>query len=224
MKRFVDEGQTWGSFTHAPVLVVCPFCQSKAQVFQQDLPHQPKKNIIFSCLSYCKTFDQDQQQQNNLGYFDEINVEINQTCTCKRGKFYFSQSYARPGTLPPFIKLNCSFCQKEQVYDSPYPLLTYKTPRKSGFEINKDPFFGYRLYLTTATRHGLVFVYNTEQLNDLKAYISAELRQRTYTNKNKTYLSRLPAWIKSARNRKEILKAILRLEQMATTIQPLTKK
>lgn len=33
--------------------------------------------------------------------------------------------------------------------------------------------------------------------------------------------SRLPAWIKSARNRKEILKAILRLEQMTSTMQAL---
>lgn len=224
MKRFVDYGKTWGTFAKYPILVVCPFCQSHARVIQPEQNDQTEKKIIFSWIFCCKTFDQDQQQQNNLGYFDEINVVINQTCTCKRGKYYFSQSYARPSILPPFIKLNCTFCQKEQVYNSPYPLWTYKIPRKSGFEINKDPFFGYRLYLTTETRHGLIFVYNTEQLNDLKAYISAELRQRTYTNKNKTYLSRLPAWIKSARNRKEILKAILRLEQMATTIQPLTNK
>ena len=33
--------------------------------------------------------------------------------------------------------------------------------------------------------------------------------------------SRLPAWIKSARHRKDVLKALLRLEQMVSTLQPL---
>ncbi len=77
--------------------------------------------------------------------------------------------------------------------------------------------------MTTETRHGLIFVYNIEQLNYLKAYISANLRERKFPNYNRSYFSRLPAWIKSTRNRKEILKAVLRLEQMASTIQPLTK-
>ncbi|UUM27138.1 hypothetical protein NQU59_15960 [Acinetobacter colistiniresistens] len=224
MKRFFDDGKTWNTFTQYPILVVCPFCQSHALVIQYEQNDQTEKKIIFSCGLCCKTFDQSLQQQKNLGYFDEINLDINETCSCKRGKYNFSQSYAQPSVLPPFIKLSCDFCQKEKVYNSPYTLFIHKIPRKTGFEINTDPFFGYRLYLTTETRHGLIFVYNTEQLNDLKAYISAELRQRTYTNKNKAYLSRLPSWIKSARNRKEILKAILRLEQMASTIQPLTNK
>lgn len=59
---------------------------------------------------------------------------------------------------------------------------------------------------------------------NIKKFIQADLRERKFSNYNRSYFSRLPAWIKSTRNRKEILKAILRLEQMASTIQPLTNK
>ncbi|EXB27093.1 hypothetical protein J537_0274 [Acinetobacter baumannii 1437282] len=44
MKRFIDEGKTWDSFTHAPVLVVCPFCQSHARVIQPEQNDQTEKN------------------------------------------------------------------------------------------------------------------------------------------------------------------------------------
>ena len=84
-------------------------------------------------------------------------------------------------------------------------------------------FYGLELYLKTQTQHGVISVYNIEHLKELKTFIQAGLRERTSQTGNGSYFSRLPAWIKSTRNRKKILKAILRLEQMASTIQPLTK-
>ncbi|RQW45117.1 hypothetical protein, partial [Escherichia coli] len=72
--------------------------------------------------------------------------------------------------------------------------------------------------------HGALYVYSPAHLKELKIFIDANLRERTKQNGNNSYFSRLPAWIKSTRNRKVILKAILRLEQMASTIQPLTNK
>lgn len=122
--------------------------------------------------------------------------------------------------VPQFIELNCNFCPiSKRIYPNQFDI---RKQFNRGF--NTDPYFGYCLTLCVSTRNGLVFAYNQEHINCLKDYISANLRQRTYLNTNKTYFNRLPAWIKSARNRKEILKAILRLEQMASTIQPLTNK
>ena len=74
--------------------------------------------------------------------------------------------------------------------------------------------------MTAHTRLGNLYIHNPEHLQVLKSFILADLRERTQHTGNSSYFSRLPAWIKSARNRKEILKAILRLEQMASTIQP----
>lgn len=216
MKRFVDDGITTYDFLKYPILVECPFCQKHATVYQKVFKDEDCTKSLFSCQNCCKSFDQHEKQENNLGYFKGIYVNIDETCACKRGKYQFHQYYAQKSFVPQFFDLKCSFCPTpKRIYPNQFNLR-----KEFGYEFNSDPFFGYRLLLTTETRNGLIFVYNIEQLHCLKDYISANLRERTYHNTNKTYFNRLPAWIKSARNRKEILKALLRLEQMATTIQP----
>lgn len=53
---------------------------------------------------------------------------------------------------------------------------------------------------------------NLEHLNFLEEYVLAKLRERVI-NKNKSVASRLPQWIKSQKNRDEILKAIQKLRK-----------
>lgn len=62
----------------------------------------------------------------------------------------------------------------------------------------------------------MIVAYHPQHLAELKQFIQADLRERhkDICYRNRSYFSRLPAWIKSARHRKEILKAIDRLEQM----------
>lgn len=52
---------------------------------------------------------------------------------------------------------------------------------------------------------------NSEHLQFLENYVSAELRKRE-PNINKSLASRLPQWIKSAKNREAILKGIQKLK------------
>lgn len=76
----------------------------------------------------------------------------------------------------------------------------------------RDPFFGYPLWFV-GNIHGCPFrVYNREQLAFLKSFISATLRVRT-PNKNRSFISRLPAWLVSKKNRSAVLKAISRMER-----------
>ncbi len=220
MHRFIDQGISPYSFTEYPIFVKCPFCHKHAIIFQQKQTNPSEQKAVFSCQFCCKSFDQQVQQENNLGYFAGAYLHIDEKCTCKQGKFVCHQYYPKISFIPPSIKLKCNFCLiQRQIYPQPFQIW-----REHSYEVNLDPYFAYRLYLTTETRHGLIFVYNIEQLNCLKAYVSANLRERKFPNYNRSYFSRLPAWIKSTRNRKEILKAVLRLEQMASTIQPLTNK
>lgn len=51
---------------------------------------------------------------------------------------------------------------------------------------------------------------NIEHLNFLEGYIESSLRERT-PNINRSLVSRLPQWIKSSKNRTELLKGISRL-------------
>ncbi|MEU5317289.1 hypothetical protein AB0G67_11250 [Streptomyces sp. NPDC021056] len=71
-----------------------------------------------------------------------------------------------------------------------------------------------KLWLRTETRHGTVSAYNLEHLDLLRRFVAADLRERApwYEHGRKmTYIGRLPAWIKSAKNRTEVLRAIDRM-------------
>jgi hypothetical protein len=59
-----------------------------------------------------------------------------------------------------------------------------------------------------------VSAYNLEHLDLLRRFVAADLRERDpwYEHGRKmTYIGRLPAWIKSAKNRTEVLRAIDRM-------------
>ncbi|MGW0828128.1 hypothetical protein [Streptomyces sp. NPDC002845] len=78
----------------------------------------------------------------------------------------------------------------------------------------RDPYFRLPLWLQTETRHGWVWAYNLEQLEYLRRFVAASLRERPpghLVGPTMTYVARLPAWIKSAKNRDEVLRAIDRI-------------
>lgn len=73
-----------------------------------------------------------------------------------------------------------------------------------------DPHFGHPLRLVESTRIGVVWAYNARHLVELRAYVSALLRERRGST-NRSLISRLPRWIKLAKNRDTVLKALDRL-------------
>lgn len=78
-----------------------------------------------------------------------------------------------------------------------------------------DPFFGLELALKEETRHGTVWTYNAEHLQELKQFTGAGLRENSTTKWS--YFARLPSWVKAAKNREMVLKAIARLEKRLIT-------
>jgi len=69
----------------------------------------------------------------------------------------------------------------------------------------KDPWFALPLWRTASTPWGAVWAYNAEHQEQLRAFIAADLRERTATG---GWRSKLPAWMKDGRHRAAILKAI----------------
>ncbi|MFF5493610.1 hypothetical protein [Streptomyces aquilus] len=70
------------------------------------------------------------------------------------------------------------------------------------------------LWLRSETRHGEIWAYNLEHLDLIRRFVAAELRERGpwYEHGRKmTAVARLPAWIKSAKNRTEVLRVIDRM-------------
>jgi hypothetical protein len=78
-----------------------------------------------------------------------------------------------------------------------------------------DPYFGTRLWLATDCRGHVLWAYNTEHVDLLEAYVSAQLRERGAIPGSMSLVERLPAWIKDGRHRSEVLSGIRRLRVMA---------
>jgi hypothetical protein len=78
----------------------------------------------------------------------------------------------------------------------------------------QDPHFGMPLRLIEAMPEGELWVYNARHLAQLKAYVTAKLRERTANAGNSSMFSRLPSWIKKGKNREAVLKHLQRLENL----------
>ena len=98
-------------------------------------------------------------------------------------------------------RLVCLSCSHHQIW--------------SGKEIvvgsNVDWYFRLPLWLEISCGGELLWAYNLEHLELLEKYVAAKLRERTKKGRS-SFFSKLPKWIKSAKNRDEILKAIQKLK------------
>lgn len=113
-----------------------------------------------------------------------------------------------PASLPKTAKVTCAQCRQPQEID--VAVLPDWPPDRC-----IDPHLGLPLLLSAATRHGVIWAYNERHLAELKGYVAARLRIRRGTG-NGTMFSRYPAWIKAAKNRDLVLKALGRLEAKLT--------
>lgn len=108
------------------------------------------------------------------------------------------------------VHIRCPYCQTT----NQVPLNKKTSNRYSlGFEIRdgKDPLFQLNLYLLTHYRGKLIWALNHEHLNYLIDYISADLRVKPslYIKRHASY--RLPKYMKDAKNRDGIVKALHKL-------------
>jgi hypothetical protein len=80
-----------------------------------------------------------------------------------------------------------------------------------------DWYFGLPLWLQTVCCGNILWAFNEEHLNFLEQYVAATHRVKYHVNgqmRNNTMASRLPLWVKSAKNRQQVLKGIARLRSM----------
>ena len=78
-----------------------------------------------------------------------------------------------------------------------------------------DDYFHLPLWLQTPCCGEVLWVYNERHLAFLEGFVAARLRERVrhekYGWRNGSLASRLPAWIKSGKNRDELLKGLARV-------------
>lgn len=107
------------------------------------------------------------------------------------------------------VTLSCPHCGVTRTFEprnEPYNI-QYKS---SG--VVSDPLFNLPLWLQVEVKDNLFWAYNRRHLQDIKTYVQAKLRERQsegYT----TMVEKLPKFIKDAKSRKAVLKAIEQLEK-----------
>lgn len=75
-----------------------------------------------------------------------------------------------------------------------------------------DPFFRLPLWLTTRCCGGrTLWAFHSAHLDLIEDYVAADLRERTLPPDGLTLVARLPVWLKAAKHRGEIVRAVGRL-------------
>ncbi|WP_030935930.1 hypothetical protein [Streptomyces sp. NRRL S-646] len=114
------------------------------------------------------------------------------------------------GRTYPERRLVCRSCGLSRIGNGPHC-----GPRRPGQRCYRPA-----LWLRAETRHGELWAYNLEHLDLIRRFVVADLRERAPwydTGRKMTLVARLPAWIKSAKNRGEVLRAIDRLRASVTS-------
>ena len=94
-----------------------------------------------------------------------------------------------------------------------------KKPNSSAFneakriELGLDPYFDLDLLLRVNFRDKILWFYNLRHLEYIERYLQAAIRERSKDAGNNSLISRLPAWIKEAKSRDDLLKKISQLKK-----------
>ena len=118
-------------------------------------------------------------------------------------RFYDEGKY--PGDFRHYHLVKCPKCA------APVNLTSQLSCTNCGYSKTKDESASGLKYFLVAPCCGHTFrAYNLDHLDFIERYVAADLRVRE-PNINKSQVSRLPQWMKSAKNREEILKCIRKL-------------
>ncbi|MDP4264571.1 MAG: hypothetical protein Q8941_18725 [Bacteroidota bacterium] len=188
------------------VLVDCPYCHKRAIVFaehgQHTVPYPNQFRAKFRCNNCYKSIDE------NFWYGPIIIAPANANCGYCGGRLKHSEKVNK---YQDKIEVKCQNCKQEKKYDVHYSL-TYATNKQA-----TDPYFGLQLWLQIPVDDNILWAYNFEHLEYLKNYVSAKLREAASGGKY-SLAWKLPNFIKLAKNKGKILKAIGRLEKKVAIV------
>lgn len=192
--RHLDTGQTWYTFSCDEYWVCCIHCGRAGMV----------KNGRFACR-HCSLVLQNDDE--HCYWFGECELYAFGRCYHCGVKYNICEHYPKVlGNVRSVYqtkRFDCQTCKKENTVE----LDIYK---KSGY--GEDNYFGMPLLLQAEFKGELFWAYNDKHLAELKRFIGATLRERNHLAGNRSMASRLPFWIKSAKNRDKLLVLIEKLE------------
>jgi len=106
--------------------------------------------------------------------------------------------------IPTYVNVTCSSCQTINKVKENWESYIFKY-NESGII---DPAFGLPLWYQESVKGNIIWAYNLRHLTEIKNYVQATLRERSTDKFKMTMVEKLPDFIKLAKNRKDVLKAI----------------
>lgn len=198
MKRFEDEGAYKYSFYSVlrrgePIDVKCPVCKGHAQIVEKNGQFAWRCNQCYASADE-KPLHEYRAKGNCVQCERWFNVQLTDE---KR-------------TRHKSAHIDCPYCgatnqcklQRKPACRSYYP------DTRDG----RDPVFGMELYFLDDVRGKVVWALNRAHLNYLISYISADLRVRRGNVPLKTASHTIPAYMKQAKNRSDVVRTLTKLQ------------
>jgi|APEBP8051072266_1049373.scaffolds.fasta_scaffold03710_4 hypothetical protein len=186
------------------ILVCCPHCSKRASVIskfsQYYVPHPMREDTTskFQCNNCYKPLDEK--------YWRGPIIISPAAAKCGHCGNKLKDEKRLVNKYQSKMKVKCSACGQDRYYETKYEF-TYSNSNQA-----TDPYLGLPLWLQVPIDTNILWAYNFEHLNYLKEYVAAKLRQAVEGGKH-SLAWKLPNFIKIAKNRDKILRAIERLEK-----------
>ena len=141
------------------------------------------------------------REENLSDFSDEFLVACPSCANCARVVIDAVRVDVAQGWRTP-RKVVCSSCSYYKTWEG--------TSITTGDSV--DWYFRLPLWLQTPCCGEVLWAHNRDHLAFLEDYVGSSLRERQ-PNQNRSLASRLPSWMKEAKNRDAILKCISKLEE-----------
>lgn len=173
--------------------VHCPKCDGRAEI---KIPQYfDYKNGILECTS-CHF----SEKANDLVRYRPSGKAKCHQCLA----FLDLDSVEGYKSIPTYINVTCHSCHTiNQVKENWEPYIAKY--QEAGII---DPAFGLPLWFQDSVKGNIIWAHNLRHLTEIKNYVQATLRERTTDQFKMTMVEKLPNFIKLAKNRKEVLKAL----------------
>lgn len=202
-RRFQDPGTSIYSYWNH-VLVRCPRCKSCAEVRRTGSPLFGPARLTCLACSYTAQAGQEAGSRPSLLWRGATRGYIRRRCGHCGRWLPNTLTRRRRAQLAQPVRVFCPGCRHTTDVTAEYLSPLSDEPL--------DPVFGLPLWLQMPFKGKLLWAYNPEHLRFIKDFVSASLRDKALYHRSAA--SRLPSWIKSAKHREDLLRAITRLEAL----------
>lgn len=198
MERFQDENKFLRNFANE-VFVKCPKCDSKSTVRSEpadrcNCGHCYTK--IFECKHCFYKLEKPVYQYIAYG---------NPYCSNCFEKYDFESQQLKE--KPEKYKAKCPHCNFQEEWKPKIKEVLQKSEAVNG--LVKEQYYDLPLWFQKEVNGEVLWGYNQDHIAYMEKYIKANLRERNNKgSSNGTMISRLPKFVKEAKNREKLLKII----------------